>query len=130
MKPHILTTIDGKTSEKISKCIIPDSYKKELDKILTEHNVTMNKFVILSQQASDIHMKWIEARKAITNTDNKFKKKMKYIAKKLNLSEIEPWAYNLTEKCFELREPPDIDNFIKSEIKPITSSEIQETNAD
>ena|SRR3990167_2335189 len=129
MKPQILTTIDVNTDEKISKCTIPDSFKKELDMILTEHNKTMNTFVILSQQASDIHMKWIEARKAITDTDNKFKKKMKYIAKKLNLAETDPWTYNLNEKCFELRQQPDIESYVKPEIKPITTSEMQEPDA-
>lgn len=117
MRPTILKTIDSATGEKISKCALTDDFKNEMDKALQAHNNKLNQFMIVSQQASELLSKWTNMRKEITNTDERFKAKMKYIAKKLKLASSDPWTYNLTEKCFEMREPPDIE--------PLTAGQVQ-----
>jgi len=118
MKYEITKTIDVNTNEKVSKCAIPQDYKDEMNKVIGEHSSRLNTFMMMSQQVSDLQIKWLDMRKQISNTDEKFKAKMKYIAKKLKLVESEPWSYNMQEQCFELREPPDIE--------PLTTGQIQE----
>jgi len=117
MKPEITKTTDVNTGEKVSKCQISDDYRSEMEKVLAAHNEKLNIFMMMSQQVADLEIKWHDMRKEITKTDVRFKDKMRYIAKKLKLNENEPWTYNMQDKCFEMREPPDI--------KPMTANEIE-----
>lgn len=109
MRPEITKEVDSTTGEHVSKCPITDIQKKALADVLAQHNAKLNNFMILSQQYADLQCKWTDLRKDLTKTDEKFKSKMKYIAKKLKLSENEPWTYNMQEGCFELREPPELE---------------------
>ena len=111
MKPSIMESIDINTNEKVKKCPMTQEQKELLDKVLFEHQQRLNEFMIMSQQVSDLHIKWIDKRKELNVTDKKFKEKMRFIAKNLGLAEMEPWSYNISEKCFELREPPELHTF-------------------
>lgn len=117
MKSTITKSIDVNTNETVSKCMLPQDFKDEMNKVLQQHQNKLNTFMMLSQQVSDMQIKWFDMRKQITATDDKFKTKMKYIAKKLKLVETDPWTYNLQEQCFEMREPPDI--------QPMTAGQMQ-----
>lgn len=118
MKQELIKIVDPNTGEKVSKCPLTQDFQAEMDKALAEHNNMLNQFMLISQQTSELTNKWLEMRKEIKETDEKFKHKLQYIAKKLKLVETDPWTYNLQEKCFELREPPDIE--------PLTASQIGE----
>lgn len=120
MRGIITSTIDPNTNETVKKCALPEDFNKEMNKVLGMHQERLNQFMILSQQCSDIQTKWLDMRKQITATDEDFKKKMKYVAKKLKLVETDPWTYNIQEQCFEMREPP--------EIQPLTSGQFKEAN--
>jgi hypothetical protein len=117
MKPEILKSVDPVTGEKVSKVALPEDYKQEMDKVLGKHNEKMNQFMLLSQQSAEILKKWLECRDQIKSSDDAFKNKMRYIARKLKLVDSDPWIYNLTEKCFELREAPDLEPMTASHLK-------------
>ena len=118
MKAEITKTIDAQTGEHVSKCVMTKEYKDEMNKVLNTHQEKLNIFMMMSQQVADLQIKWIDMRKQLNGTDESFKAKMKYIAKKLKLGEHEPWTFNMQDQCFEMREPPDI--------KPMTAGQIQE----
>ena len=120
MKTEIIESIDANSNEKVKKCRLPDDYRDEMEKVLMAHQNKLNQFMMLSQQVSDLQIRWFDLRKQITATDESFKSKMKYIAKKLKLSESDPWTYNLQDKCFEMREPPEIEPITAGNIKDVT----------
>jgi len=121
MKAEISKNVDPNTGETVSKCNINDDFKQVLDKALNQHNIKTNNFMVMSQQYADLMNKWLALRKELEDTNKHFSNKMKYIAKKLKLSESEPWSYNMQEKCFELREPPPLEPMTANQLnKPPT----------
>lgn len=117
MKAQLTKTIDVNTNERVTKCVLPADFKEEMNKVLNKHQQKLNTFMMVSQQVADLQIKWIDLRKELNGTDEGFKAKMRYIAKKLKLVESDPWSYNMQEQCFELREPPDI--------QPLTAGQIE-----
>jgi hypothetical protein len=117
-KPEITEEqIDPNTGERVSYCKTSPEHQQELFNVLKEHDIEMNKFVMMSQNMADSHIKWVDQRKKIGETDENFKKKMKWIAKDLGLAEHEPWTFNLQTKNYELRKPP--------EVEPLTPSQLE-----
>ncbi len=125
MKSEIVKNVDQNTGESVSKCEVPQDFKNEMAKVLDEHNKKLNNFMMISQQVSDLQIKWMDLRKEINKTDEKFKNKMKYIAKKLKLSESEPWTWNMQDHCFEMRQPPPIQPMTAGELPSVSISNKQ-----
>jgi len=122
MKREIVESVDANTGEKVHKCAVPKDFQEEMHKVLKAHNDKMQEFMVLSQQLASLAARWLltavdlEDLKngkenqpgilAISKTDERFKTKMRYLAKKLKLPENEPWTWNIQENCFEMRLPP------------------------
>ena len=116
MKTEISKSVDANTGETVSKCLISQDYREALDKVLNKHNANLNNFMILSQQHADFTTKWLKLHEKIVSSNGDFVVKMKYIAKKMKLSESEPWTYNMADKCFEMREPPPMEPMTASKV--------------
>ena len=102
---------DPKTGEKVKKVLVPEFHQKDIEASIQAHQQGLNQFVIYSQQFFDLLDKTLESRRGLNKTDALIKEKMQFACKKIGLSSTDPWNYNLVEKLFEMREPPDIMPF-------------------
>ena len=118
MPVSIEKSIDSKTGETICRCPIPAELVKEIDSLLGGHQGHLNNFMGMSQQLCELQHRWSEQRGVIKKSDEDIRKKMQFVCKAMGLEEQDPWTYHLQDKCFELREPP--------EVQPLTASQMKE----
>lgn len=116
MSVKIDQTTDAKTGELIKKAPIPKELQEIIDQKLTTHSQFLGEFTALSMSLCETNIKWIECRKKIKDSDSSIREKMTFICKALGLNEHEPWTYNMSEKCFELREPPELEPVLGSSV--------------
>ena len=107
-KVDIKEVLDPRTGERIKKVQIPDFAKVSIEKSLFEHQAKMNTFMVISQNLVSLLKQWLMADDDKNKSDRAVRENMRFACKKLGLIEHDPWTYNLNEKCFELRDPPDV----------------------
>ena len=122
MKTEIREFVDAKTGEKVKQVEIPKFCKDEIEKALLTHQQNLNQFMMLSQNMAAIQKQWRETHDKIGETDKTVRDKMRFACKKLGLVEQDPWIFNLQNKHFELRQPPDVE--------PLTASQLQGAGSD
>jgi len=127
MKAQLTQSVDVKTNETIKRCAVPEHYIKEIEDKIKIHQENLNNFMIMSQQLAELNHRWLKLRQDINGSDKGCKEKMQFACKKLRLQHDDGWTYHLTDKCFELRTPPDMSGF---EPQMRTASQLAEGGKD